>query len=243
MGEFFHQVGELGEEVVRIVRAWRGFGVVLHAEEGSVFVAHAFVGVVVEIQVRDFDVAGGQRVGIDAEAVILRGDFDLVGQKIFYRMIRAVVAEFQFEGFAAQREAAELVAEADAENGDAARQLADIVVGIGDRFRIARAVGEEDAVRLEVENIFGERACGNDGNFAVMIDEQAQNVLLDAEIVGDHSKFVILGRRAGLSHLFRPRRSGKVDGALLPIVRFAQVTRLASSSPAIWGSCLASKIS
>ena len=51
-----------------------------------------------------------------------------------------------------------------------------------------------------------------------MIEEQAQDVLLDAEIVGDHFEFVILGRRAGFAHLFRPRRSGKVDGTLLPIV-------------------------
>ena len=87
MGEFFHHVGELGEEVVRIVGTRRGFGVILDGEQGDVFVAHAFVGVVVEIQVRDFDVARGQRFGIDAEAMILRGDFNLIGQKIFYGMV------------------------------------------------------------------------------------------------------------------------------------------------------------
>jgi len=59
MCECFHRVGELSEEIVRIVRAWGGFGVVLDAEQGQVFVAHAFVGVVVEIDVGDFDVAGG----------------------------------------------------------------------------------------------------------------------------------------------------------------------------------------
>ena len=83
--------------------------------------AHALIGVVVQIHVRDFHVARGQRFGINAEAVILRGDFDLIGEQIFHRMIRAMVAEFQFERFAAQREAAELMAEADAEDGDACR--------------------------------------------------------------------------------------------------------------------------
>ena len=34
--------------------------------------------------------------------MILRGDFDLIGQKILYRMILAVVAEFQLKGFAAK---------------------------------------------------------------------------------------------------------------------------------------------
>ena len=57
---------------------------------------------------------------------------------------------------------------------------------------------------LRVEHILGGRACGHDGNFAVMIDEQAQNVLLDAEIVGDHLKFALgSGVRAGLAHVFR----------------------------------------
>jgi len=86
---------------MRIVRAWGGFGVVLDAEQGKFFVTHAFVGVVVKIDVSDFHVVGRQRFGIDAEAVILRGNFNFFGEQVLDRMIRAVMAEFQFEGFAA----------------------------------------------------------------------------------------------------------------------------------------------
>jgi len=68
--------------------------VVLDAEEGQLFVAHAFVGVIVQIDVRDFDVAGGERFGIDAEAVILRGDFDFFVKQVLNGMIRAVMPEF-----------------------------------------------------------------------------------------------------------------------------------------------------
>jgi hypothetical protein len=93
MCEGFHSVGELSEEIMRIVRAWGGFGVVLDAEQGQVFVAHAFVGVVVEIDVGDLDVAGGERFRIDTEAVILGGDFDFFGEQVLHRMIRAVMAE------------------------------------------------------------------------------------------------------------------------------------------------------
>jgi hypothetical protein len=57
-------------------------------------VAHAFVGVIVEIDVGDFDVAGGERFGIDAEAVILRGDFNFLVLQILHGMIGAVVAKF-----------------------------------------------------------------------------------------------------------------------------------------------------
>jgi len=86
-GEFFHQVGELGEEVVRIVRAGRRFRMILHAEQGQILVAHAFVGVVVQVDVRDFDVARRERFRIDAETVILGGDFHLAGEQIFHRVI------------------------------------------------------------------------------------------------------------------------------------------------------------
>ena len=121
---------------------------VLHAEERQLFVAHALVGVVVEIDVRDFDVARGQRFGIDAEAVILRGDFDFLREQVLYRMIRAVMAEFQLESFAAQSEAAELMAKADTENGDATKKFLNIFDGVADGLRIAGTIRKEHAVRL-----------------------------------------------------------------------------------------------
>ncbi len=89
---------------------------ILHAEERQGAVAHAFVGVIVQIYVRDFYVAGGQRFRVYAKAVILRGDFYLLGEQIFYGMIRTMVAELQLEGFSAQGEPAQLMAEANAEH-------------------------------------------------------------------------------------------------------------------------------
>lgn len=72
---------------------------VLDAEKGKLLVAHAFIGVIVEIDVSDLDVAGRQRFWIDAKAVILSGDFDFLGQQILHGMIGAVMAELQLEGF------------------------------------------------------------------------------------------------------------------------------------------------
>ena len=94
---------------MRIVWTRRSFGVVLHAEQRQRFVPEALVRVIVQIQVRDLHVARWQRFGIDAEAVILRSDLDLLGEQIFHRMIRAVMAELELERLAAEREAAELV--------------------------------------------------------------------------------------------------------------------------------------
>jgi len=47
-------------------------------------------------------------------------------------MIAAVVAELELVGFAAEGEADELMAEADAEDGRAAGEAADVVLGIRD---------------------------------------------------------------------------------------------------------------
>jgi hypothetical protein len=43
-----------------------------------------------------------ERVYIDAEAVVLRGDFDLSGFEIFNGVISAAMAEFELECLAAE---------------------------------------------------------------------------------------------------------------------------------------------
>ena len=53
----FHQMNELIEEIAGVVRTRRSFGMVLHTEERQRTVTHAFVGVIVQIQVREFNVA------------------------------------------------------------------------------------------------------------------------------------------------------------------------------------------
>src|SRR3974377_1120113 len=78
VSEFLHHVGELREQVMGIVGAGRRFRMVLHAEERQILVAQTLVGVIVQVQMCDFDVARRERVGIDTKTVILSGDFDLV---------------------------------------------------------------------------------------------------------------------------------------------------------------------
>src|SRR5215470_14501577 len=54
---FLHHLHEILEQVMRIVRAGRGFGVVLDAEQRQVSVAHAFERVVVQVDMRQLDFA------------------------------------------------------------------------------------------------------------------------------------------------------------------------------------------
>ena len=70
---------------------------ILHAEKRERTMAHALVCVIVQIYVRDFNVARWKRIRVDHEAVVLRCDFDVSRLQILYRMIRAVMAEFQLE--------------------------------------------------------------------------------------------------------------------------------------------------
>ncbi len=134
----FHHGDEIVEEVARVVRAGRRLGMILDAEKRERAVAHALVGVIVQIYVRDLDIARRQGIRIDAEAVVLRGNFHFLRQQVFHRMVRAVVAKLQFEGAAAEREAAELMPQANSEDRDAPKQFANVFDGVNERARDRR---------------------------------------------------------------------------------------------------------
>src|SRR5438105_13703208 len=213
LAPFLHHVRELREQVVRIVRARRGFRVILHAEQGHLLVTHAFIGVIVQIHMRDFHVARRKRIGIYGKTMILRRDFHLLGQQIFHRMIRAVMAEFQLERFSAQSESAELVAKANPENRNLANELADGFNRVANRLRIAGAIGKKNAVAFQVENIFSGSLRGRDPNIAIVIHKQPENVLLYAVIESQDAVLVTFALRVRLAHLLGPARNRYFDRA------------------------------
>src|SRR5438067_1019051 len=59
-----HELREVLEEVVRIVRAGSGFRMVLHAEDRMVAVAEALQRLIVQIDVGDLDIVEIERIGI-----------------------------------------------------------------------------------------------------------------------------------------------------------------------------------
>src|SRR5947207_10041716 len=109
------EFGELIEKVGGVVRPGRGLGVILHTEDRQLFVAHSFDGAVVEIDVGYFDF-GRKRLRIDGESVVLRSDGDPAAAQIFDRLVRAAMAEFQFECRSTECEAEDLMAETNAED-------------------------------------------------------------------------------------------------------------------------------
>mgnify|MGYP006955681963 CR=1 FL=1 len=78
---------------------------------------HAFYALIVEINVRHFNVRR-QRVGFDCKAVIMRRDFDSAPRYFLHRLIPTAMAEDQLERLRAKRSAQQLMSETDPEHRD-----------------------------------------------------------------------------------------------------------------------------
>src|SRR3954447_22131064 len=125
----FEQVGEAIEEVAGVVWARRRLRVVLDGERlrpaGAVEQPEPLDDAVVQADVADLGRAERRRRRavegrVDSEAVVVRGDLDLAGRPVHDRLVDAAVAVLQLVGREAERAPEQLVAEADAEVGDAA---------------------------------------------------------------------------------------------------------------------------
>ena len=173
---------------------------------------HARARSVVEVDVAHLHLLR-QRVGLDREVVVLRGDLDAAGWAA-NRVVAAVVAEFELERLTAERLTEDLVAHADAKHGHLAEDRLGVLHGVGHRGGIAGAVAEEDPVGLHGHHLRRGHRRGNDGDAAAVGREAAHDVVLDAEIVRDHVQRT-LRRRLG------PRRKLPLTaGGILPLVGF-----------------------
>ena len=114
---------------------------VLDGECGQFAVAQALEGVVVEVDVGecyDFLVEG---VEIDAETVVLCGDFDFASAGLLYGLVGSPVTKFEFVRFSTQCQAEKLMAQTYSKGGAFADQFADVFDCIRHGFWVARAVG------------------------------------------------------------------------------------------------------
>ena len=77
---------------------------VLDGEGFLTLAVDAFVGIIVEVQVGQLDVLAFQGVHIDAETVVLAGDFDVACHEVLDRVVGAPVAELELVSFGAECE-------------------------------------------------------------------------------------------------------------------------------------------
>ena len=122
-------------------------------------------------------------------------------------MVGAPVAELEFVGFRPERQAEQLVAEADAEYRQLSQQPADGFYGVGDRCRIAGAVAEEYAVRFVGQRLLRRCGRGHHRHLAAERFQDAQDVELDPKIVRHHVIPVARSSRVPIRTALRTSRS------------------------------------
>ena len=74
----------------------------------------------------------------------------------------------------------------DAKHWPSPNQFADVFLGVGHRLRIARPVGQEDAVGVQGQHILCRSFRRHHGDPAGFARQHAQNVVLDAEVVSHY---------------------------------------------------------
>ncbi len=119
--------------------------------------------------------------------MVLRGDGDGPRVLIAHRVVAPAMAEFQLEGLPAQRQAHDLVTETNAKHRPLPHQFAHDGHSISGSFGVPRAVGQENAIRLQRQRLGSRESGRHHGHITTGIDEVAQNIVLDAEVVSHHA--------------------------------------------------------
>lgn len=71
---------------------------------------------VIEVHVSQLDFLRVKRIEVNGEPMVLGGYFNFPGVKVHDRLITAMMAEFQFERFAAERQTKHLMSETNPED-------------------------------------------------------------------------------------------------------------------------------
>ncbi len=83
------------------------------------------------------------------------------------------------------------MAETDTENRHLAEQLTNIVLSIGNRFRVSRTVTQEYPVRIHGDDIFC-RGIGRHNSYpAASFGKVTQDIAFDAEVISDNFELTI----------------------------------------------------
>src|SRR5262245_48406751 len=188
------QFKEFLEQIIGIVRARRRLRLVLDTECGYRPMLEPFDGVVVKIDVCNFDVAEIQALRIDRESVILRCDFHLPAFQIQHRMIAAVMSELELVCLPTESQTQNLVSETNPEDGFSPEKTPHILDRIFERLRISGPVRQKNSVGLQIQNAFGGGRRRNYSYFRAAAREIAQDMRLDSEIVRHH----VEGTRTGV---------------------------------------------
>ena len=168
-----HHVNEAIEEIPGVMGTGAGFGVVLDGENRFRGVTKALERTIVEIDVRWLGPDGGEAVCVNCEAMVLAGDLNFAGVEILHGLIAATMAELEFVRLSSQRQAQQLMSQANAEDGQLTAQLFERIDRGCNSGWVARAIGNKQAIGLVVEDGFWGGVVWDDGHVAAALDEVA----------------------------------------------------------------------
>ena len=185
-----HKVAEAVEEVVAVVRAGGGLGVVLNAEGRNVEGVEPLHHVVVEVDVahlnspetgRGFDDLADRC--INRETVVVGGNLHPTGCSVDHWLVDSAVPERQLVGREPEGPPEELVAEADPKEWQAFAQdsLQEFDVGIR-CSRIPGAIREKSTNRLERQNVGESGRLRQDVNLKAAVGEVVESGPFDAKV-------------------------------------------------------------
>jgi len=97
MGIEFHHLHKFTEEVLSVMRPRRSLWMILYRKDGQGLMSHPFKGLVIEIDLREFDLIRIERIGVHTESMVLGGDHHPTRFDFFDRLIGSPVAKFQLE--------------------------------------------------------------------------------------------------------------------------------------------------
>src|SRR5438270_6951142 len=129
-----------------VLRAGAALRVLLDSERGQSAVAGALDRPVVQVPLRDVEVAAWDRGRVDLELVVLARDVHAPGVEVLHGVVGAVMAVRETRRRRARGAAEDLVPEADPEERHLAERLPRELDRLLEDSGVARTVGEHEAV-------------------------------------------------------------------------------------------------
>ena len=169
-------------QVLVVLGAGTAFGVVLDAEGGQCAVAKAFDRGIVQVALRDVEVAARDRGRDDLELVVLARDMDTPGVEVLHGMVGAVVTVRKTRGGRPGGAAEDLVTETDPEQRDPAERLLRQLDRPLENRRVARAVRQDEAIRIGGSDVSPRRGVRQHEDAAAALAKGTQDVGLDAVV-------------------------------------------------------------
>ena len=140
------------------------------------FYLNALDGLVVDVDLGDFGLSAGERVGVHRVAMILRCDRHFSGDQILDRVIASPMPKFKLKRGSSGGVTEQLISEADSKNRALPEQAFHGIDREAETFWISGPRAEQDSVRLPTHDLV--RSCGrgeNDGS-ATSLPESAQDI-------------------------------------------------------------------